>query len=62
MADLTLTSLNVDLDGTMVAGDLLNSSAVGVVTGALGDRFLTGFQLVGGGLHVEGLITVGTPK
>ena len=62
VADLTLTSLNVDLDGTMVAGDLLNSSAVGVVTGALGDRFLTGFQLVGGGLHVEGLITVGTPK
>ncbi len=62
VADLTLTSLSVDLDGSMVAGDLLNSSAVGVVTGALGDRFLTGFQLVGGGQHVEGLITVGAPK
>jgi hypothetical protein len=42
-------------------GDLANSSGVGVVTGPTGNQFFTGFQLVGGGQHVEGFVTSSVP-
>ncbi len=57
VADLTISALDVRVGANTMAGDLANSSAIGVVTGATGDQFFTGFQLVGGGQHVEGFVT-----
>jgi hypothetical protein len=59
VADLAISVLDVRVGVNTTPGDLTNSSGIGVVTGATGDQFFTGFELVGGGQHVEGFVTSG---
>ena len=60
IAELTLDRLQVvtPAAGT-VNGSIGASSITGVVSGATGGQFVSGFQFVGPGQHVEGLMQAG---
>ena len=57
VAELTLDTLQVTMPATGTqAGSIGASSITGVVSGANGSQFVSGFQFVGPGQHVEGLM------
>ena len=60
IAELTLSTLQVttSIGGTQ-PGSIGASSITGVVSGASGEQFVSGFQFVGPGQHVEGLMRAG---